>query len=100
MIDYIFLMHDDAPQAGGELHVLDWESYIATLQASGHFSGGSAIGGGECVNKTGAPAALTKHLSGYLRVQAESLSDAKMLLRGNPVFEAGGTVEIRELPRQ
>jgi len=25
--------------------------------------------------------------------------DARTLLVGNPVFEAGGTVEIRELPR-
>ena len=43
--------------------------------------------------------ALRPHLSGYIRVQAETLEAAKKLLEGNPVFEAGGTVEIRELPR-
>jgi hypothetical protein len=32
-------------------------------------------------------------------VNADSLDRAKSLLVGNPVFEAGGTVEIRELPR-
>jgi hypothetical protein len=32
-------------------------------------------------------------------VKAESLDQAKTLLAGNPQFEAGGTVEIRELPR-
>ncbi|MGK5054417.1 hypothetical protein [Janthinobacterium sp. RB2P8] len=32
-------------------------------------------------------------------VQAESIDDAKKFLLGNPVLNAGGTVEIRELPR-
>jgi hypothetical protein len=32
-------------------------------------------------------------------VNANDLEQAKSLLVGNPVFEAGGTVEIRELPR-
>jgi hypothetical protein len=32
-------------------------------------------------------------------VKAASLEEAKSLLAGNPHFEAGGTVEIRELPR-
>lgn len=38
-------------------------------------------------------------MAGYLKVQAESLEEARAFLAGNPVFEAGGTVEIRELPR-
>ena len=42
---------------------------------------------------------MTSHLSGYLRVEAASLEDACRFLEGNPVFESGGTVEIRELPR-
>ena len=42
---------------------------------------------------------ITGHLAGYIRVNADSLEQAKALLAGNPVFEAGGTVEIRELPR-
>jgi hypothetical protein len=42
---------------------------------------------------------ITGHLSGYVRIQAESLSHAKTLVQGNAVFEAGGSVEIRELPR-
>jgi hypothetical protein len=31
-------------------------------------------------------------------VIAADLDQAKALVAGNPVFEAGGTVEIRELP--
>ena len=61
--------------------------------------GGSAIGEGECARKSGAPGALTSHLVGFIRVNADNLAHAKSLLVGNPVFEAGGTVEIRELPR-
>ena len=38
-------------------------------------------------------------LSGFIRVRAISLESAKQFLAGNPVYEAGGTVEIRELPR-
>jgi hypothetical protein len=42
---------------------------------------------------------MTERLTGYIRVNANSLDQAKTLLTGNPHFEAGGTVEIRELPQ-
>lgn len=64
MLDYIFLMHDDAT-----------------------------------VRKAGPEPAITSHLSGFMRVVAGSLGHARTLVAGNPVFEFGGTVEIRELPR-
>lgn len=60
---------------------------------------GGSIWPGICVHRSGTTTAVTPHLSGYLRVQAESIDDAKKLLLGNPVLNAGGTVEIRELPR-
>jgi hypothetical protein len=94
MVDYIFLMHNDRLHDGR----LDWGPYIAKLQKNGHFNGGSTVGNGECFNKSGPAPKISDHLTGYLRVQAEDLNQAKMLLDGNPVFEAGGTVEIRELP--
>jgi hypothetical protein len=93
--DYIFVMHDDARGAKN----LNWEPYLAGLWRNAQFNGGSAIGGGECCSKLGSARDITGHLSGFIRVQAESLEDAKRLLDGNPVYEAGGTVEIRELPR-
>ena len=94
MAEYIFLMHDDA--------VADekaWEPYLRKLQQGGFFQGGSAIGDGVCTRKSGTPASVTAHLTDFIRVTADSLGQAKSLLIGNPVFEAGGTVEIRELPR-
>ena len=98
MPDFILLMHDDAPDrddGAGE----DWGPYIAGLQASGHFQGGSAIGDGVSARKTGPAPGVTRHLAGYIRISADSLGHARTLLIGNPVFEAGGTVEIRALPK-
>jgi hypothetical protein len=90
----MFLMHDDT--------VTDeeaWEPYLHRLQQGGFFQGGSAIGDGVCFRKSRAAASVTAHLVGYIRVTADSLDQAKSLLAGNPVYEADGTVEIRELPR-
>jgi hypothetical protein len=94
MAEYIFLMHDDAD--GDETA---WEPYLRKLKQSGVFEGGSAIGDGVCARKSGTLPAVTAHLTGYIRVAADSLEQAQSLLIGNPHFEAGGTVEIRELPR-
>ena len=94
MRDFIFLMHDDAPGDGG----LDWDPYLSRLREAGVFQGGSAIGEGACVRKSGAAPEPTAHISGFVRVSARDFEHARALLAGNPVFEAGGTVEIRELP--
>jgi hypothetical protein len=96
MAEYILLMHDDEVS---EVHDDDWESYLQKLEDRRCFRGGSAMGDGECVRKSGAIPEISRHLSGFIRVEAESLTQARSLLAGNPTFEAGGTVEIRELPR-
>jgi hypothetical protein len=94
MADYIFLMHDDSTRDDE-----GWEPYLRKLQQAGVFQGGSAIGDGVCPRKGRSPAPVTVHLAGYIRVTADSLDETKSLLAGNLVFEAGGTVEIRKLPR-
>jgi len=93
MADFMFLMHADSPENG------DWEAYFARLNESGCFRGGSAIGGGVLARKSGDVQSTTAHLTGYIRVEADDLAHARTLLAGNPVYEGGGTVEIRELPR-
>lgn len=95
MRDFIFLHHDDAPGDGG----LDWDPYLSRLREAGVFQGGSSIGEGLCVKKSGDAPEPTAHISGYIRVSAADLAAARKLLPGNPVYEAGGTVEIRELPK-
>ena len=98
MNDYIFFMHDDV--AGSDRRRDDdWKAYFAKLHAAGAFEGGSAIGDGVCASKSPAPVAITRHISGYIRIRAKSLAAARELVTGNPVYEAGGTVEIRTLPK-
>ena len=98
MNDYILLMHDDVPTVHADAET-DWPAYFAKLRAANAFEGGSSIGGGVCVSKSGSPPAISRHLAGYIRIRAASLDAARELVIGNPVYEAGGTVEIRELPR-
>jgi len=96
MRDFIMLMHDDAP---GPLPLDQWARYFTFLRSRDAFEGGSAIGQGGTFRKRGVPAAPASHIGGYIRIRAGTPSAARELLSGNPVFEAGGTVEIRELPR-
>ena len=93
MPDFILLMHDDAAADDSV-----WQPYIAKLKRRGCFIGGSAIGDGLSLRKTGKPGRLSHELAGFIRVTAKDLDEARTLLAGNPVYEAGGTVEIRELP--
>lgn len=99
MNDYILLMHKDATDPVAANDSAAWQNYFRLLQASGLFDGGSAIGEGLAFRKTGQPGVSGEHLSGYIRLRATSLEQAHSLLAGNPVYEAGGTVEVRELPR-
>jgi hypothetical protein len=91
--DFILLMHNDVAAAGG-----DWETYLRSLRERGVSDGGSSIGDGAAFRKSGG-GEISKTLGGYIRVRAENLEAAKDCLKGNPVYESGGTIEIRELPR-
>ena len=93
MAEFILFSHDDGGDTG------DWAPYLEKLRTLGVFRGGSAMGGGVCARKAGPLPALTPHLAGYLRIDADDLAHARVLLEGHPTYEAGGTVEIRELPR-
>ena len=95
MAKYIFLMHDDSSPYDESA----WAPYLRRLEENGSFEGGSAIGDGICARKGRTVPSVTSHLTGYIRVNAASINHARTLLVGNPHFEAGGTVEIRELPR-
>lgn len=100
MNEYVFLMHRDAVDRDASSDPQRWERYITRLRSTGQFDGGSSIGDGQCLRKGQPSHPNLTDLSGFIRVRATSLEDAKGLLEGNPVYEAGGTVEIRELPRQ
>lgn len=93
MKDYLLLMH-----VGTKPSADAWGPYIGKLREAGCFQGGSAMGEGVCVSRTGAAPEITRHLSGYMKIRANDLAHARSLLAGNPVYELGGIVEIRELP--
>lgn len=83
MNDYIFFMHDDVPDEHRRRDD-EWPTYLAKLSESGAFEGGSSIGNG-IASKSPTPAALTRHISGYIRTRAASLDAARELVLGNPI---------------
>ncbi len=98
MKDFILLMYNDATNAGIASDGNRWAEYLSRLRSSGHFEGGSSIGAGVQVRKDCADIAATSKLDGFIRVRALDVDAARHLLAGNPIYEGGGTVEIRELP--
>jgi hypothetical protein len=95
MRDYILFMHSDTEETPpDEL----WGPYFTRLRDSGAFQGGSSIGSGEILKKDGSGGPILSQLAGYIRIRASDLDSARSLVRGNPVYECGGSVELRELP--
>lgn len=74
----------------------DWDTYIERLVASGRFRGGSSLGNGAAFSKS-RPDPAQSGVTGFMRFEADSIDQVRELLAGNPVFEAGGIVEIHEL---
>lgn len=95
MADFILFMHGDYDQGTKSEN---WQPYLDMLDSAGALRGGSAIGPGFCVRRSGDLPSLSMHLVGYVKIEARDLNHARELVVGNPVYEAGGTVEIRELP--
>ncbi|MDX2204776.1 MAG: YciI family protein [Hyphomicrobiaceae bacterium] len=95
MAEFIFLMHADSDRADSPA---EWEAYLKRLVAEDALRAGSALGNGACLRKSGPVPDTSAHLTGYMKIEARDLAHARELVAGNPVYEAGGTVEIRELP--
>lgn len=73
----------------------DWDTYVKKMIEQGKFRGGSALGNGVCVGKSDSeqPCVVT----GFMRFDAENIDQVRALLEGNPVYEAGGEIELLEL---
>jgi len=99
MNEYLLLMLNDATDPVAADDGVRWNQYIIALRQSGQFDGGSSIGAGERLRKGQSPRPSDAALTGFIRLRAENIEDAKRFLIGNPTYEAGGTVEIREVPR-
>ena len=100
MNEYIIFMFNDATnQAASEDDTL-WSEYISKLRQTGQFDGGSSIGGGERFRKGQATKSAITEISGFIRVRADCVEAAKNLLVGNPAYEAGASIDIRELIKE
>ena len=88
MAEYMMIMKGPANNG-------DWQSYIAGLQKSGKFRGGSILGNGTCVSKNGSNRACT--VTGFMRFEASDLNQVIELVSDNPNYESGGEIEILEL---
>ena len=100
MNEYILLMYNDSSDSLAADDNEKWGAYITNLRKSGQFGGGSSIGIGERHRANESPSPANSALTGFIRVRAENLEQARQFLVGNPSYEAGATVEIRELIRE
>ena len=90
MREFMILMKGTGHPSGG-----GWGGYIETLIRSGKFAGGSSLGDGIAVSKDGKTGECT--ITGFMRFSAHDIDEVRALLAGNPLFEAGGEIEILEL---
>lgn len=95
MAQFMLLMHNDYDMEGRSEN---WQQYLDGLASAGVLRGGSAMGAGVCMRRAADAPANTRHLVGYVKLEVRDLGHARECVHGNPVYEAGGTVEIRELP--
>jgi len=73
----------------------DWAPYIDKLIQSGTFRGGSELGNGSCESKANQNGDCS--VTGFMRFEADNKQQVMDLLPGNPVYEAGGEVEVLEI---
>jgi hypothetical protein len=114
MAEFLFVFRGGAVEAPRlspsemQAHLKKWYEWSEALTAAGHRSGGQALeSAGRTVRGrdrvvTDGPYAESKDLvTGSMLVHAASLDEATELARGCPVFEFGGSVEVRPvLPRE
>jgi hypothetical protein len=97
MPEFIVFMHNDVVDRNLANDGQRWGAYLAELKSTGRFNGGSSIGGGLKFKKGSQPAPSELTVEGFLRIEAKDEEEARKVLEGNPNYEAGGTVEVREL---
>lgn len=87
MTDYVLIMMGTASEG-------DWDTYIEKLVDSGKFRGGSSLGNGVSISKGQSDTDCS--ISGFIRLSANTLDEVRELVAGNPLYEAGGRIELLE----
>jgi hypothetical protein len=97
MPEFIVFMYNDAVDRSIANDGQAWGAYLAKLKATGRFNGGSSIGRGSWYRKGAQQSPSEPSIEGFIQIEAANATEAQAVLEGNPNYEAGGTVEIREL---
>jgi hypothetical protein len=107
MADFMYLFRGGQPSGSPEQmqqHMQKWGQWMKELSQKGQFKAGDPLeGGGKVLTGakkvvTDGPFAEAKDLvGGYLLVKAETLDDATELAKGCPIFDVGGSVEVRPI---
>jgi len=106
MADFVYLFRGGmSPNASPEQmqqSMQKWRTWIDELGKKGHFkagdpleSTGKVLSGKQKVVTDGPYAEAKDLIGGYLVVAAETLTDATELAKSCPIFDAGGSVEVR-----
>src|SRR5262249_23325010 len=108
MADFVYLFRGGMSQTSQsspeqmQQQMQKWRTWIDELGKKGHFkagepleSTGKVVSGKQKVITDGPYAEAKDIVGGYLLVAAETLVDATELAKGCPIFDAGGTVEVR-----
>ncbi len=84
--------------------IKQWQDWMGGIAAQGKFAGtnrlsseGAKVLKPNNVITDGPYAELKEIVGGYLIVKAESMEDALKLAAGCPIFNIGGTVEVRNV---
>lgn len=90
MAEFMVLMKGDGRSTTG-----DWAGYIDKLRKTEHFRGGSSLGNGIAISDRTDAENCT--VTGFMRFDAETIEEVRSLLDGNPLYDAGGNIEVLEL---
>lgn len=112
MTDFLMLFRGgqvDAAKMSPEAmqqHLTQWGQWIEKMSQQGCFKAGDPLGSeGRVVSGNGqqvgdGPYAEAKDLvGGYVIVTAASLDDATEIAKGCPIYNTGGTTEVRPISR-
>jgi hypothetical protein len=87
-----------------QAHLQKWRDWIQTLSQQGQSiagqplqSGGQVVAGSAMVITDGPFAEGKEIVGGYLIVRASDLAEAVEMSKGCPIFEHGGSVEVRAI---
>ena|ERR1700748_1802158 len=87
-----------------KVNIKHWQAYMGALAQAGNIAGGyRPTGDGETINgeqktvKNGPYVANGELVSSVLIINADSMDDAKAIAAKCPVFELGGSIEIRPM---